>query len=224
MDYGVSLSMESVDNISKHKVSYCLYVGIKRVFDIFCALCGLIVLLPLSIIVKIAYVITGDFNSIYFSQFRIGKDGKLFKMYKFRTMVPNADDLLKEILEADGDLAKEYRENKKMVNDPRITKIGKILRKLSLDELPQSWNILKNDMSVIGNRPYLPKEKDDMGMAFKIIVSTKPGLTGYWQTNGRSDASFGKRLELESYYSLHKSLKMDIKIFFRTFLVVFKGL
>ena len=224
MDYGVSLNMESVDNISKHKVSYSVYVGIKRVFDIFCALCGLIVLLPLSIIVKIAYVLSGDFNSIYFSQDRIGKGGKLFKMYKFRTMVPNADDLLKEILEADGDLAKEYKENKKMANDPRITRIGKILRKLSLDELPQSWNILKNDMSVIGNRPYLPKEKDDMGMAFNIIVSTKPGLTGYWQTNGRSDASFGKRLELESYYSRHRGFKIDLKIFFRTFCVAFKGL
>ena len=224
MDYGVSLSMESVDNVSKHKVSFSVYSVIKRVFDIFCALIGLIVLLPLSIIVKIAYVILGDFNSIFFSQNRIGKNGKEFKMYKFRTMVPNADSLLEEILKEDGDLAKEYKENKKMVNDPRITKIGKILRKLSLDELPQSWNILINDMSVIGNRPYLPKEKDDMGAYFKQIVSSKPGLTGYWQTNGRSDASFAKRVELESYYSLHRSLGMDFKIFLKTFLVVFKGL
>lgn len=224
MDYGVSLGMESVDNISKHKVSYHLYVGVKRVFDIFCALCGLIILLPLSIIVKIAYVLSGDFNSIYYNQDRIGKNGNVFRMYKFRTMVPNADAILEDILKEDGELAKEYKENKKMANDPRITKIGKILRKLSLDELPQSWNILKNEMSVIGNRPYLPKEKDDMGVYYKTIVSTKPGLTGYWQTNGRSDASFAKRVELESYYSRHRSFKLDLQIFFRTFGVVFRGL
>ena len=224
MDYGVSLSMESVDNISKHTISYYLYVGVKRVFDIICALCGVIVLLPLSLIVKIAYVLSGDFNGIYFSQNRIGKGGKEFKMYKFRTMVPNADQILEDILKENGDLAKEYKLNKKMANDPRITKIGKILRKLSLDELPQSWNILKNEMSVIGNRPYLPKEKDDMGVYFNSIVSTKPGLTGYWQTNGRSDASFAKRVELESYYSRHLSFKMDLIIFFRTFCVVFRGL
>lgn len=224
MDYGVSLSMESVDNISKHTISYYLYVGVKRVFDIICALCGVIVLLPLSLIVKIAYVLSGDFNGIYFSQNRIGKGGKEFKMYKFRTMVPNADQILEDILKENGDLAKEYKLNKKMANDPRITKIGKILRKLSLDELPQSWNILKNDMTVIGNRPYLPKEKEDMGMYYNSIVSTKPGLTGYWQTNGRSDASFGKRVELESYYSRHRGFRMDFKIFLKTFAVVFKGL
>jgi len=224
MDYGVSLSMESVDNISKHKISYLLYIGIKRLFDIICALFGLIVLIPVSVIVKIAYVISGDFNNIYYSQNRIGKGGKEFKMYKFRTMVPDADKILEELLKEDKKLAKEYKINKKIVNDPRITKIGKILRKLSLDELPQSWNILKNEMTVIGNRPYLPKEKDDMGAYFNSIVSTKPGLTGYWQTNGRSDASFEKRVELESYYSRHRGLKMDIKIFFKTFAVVFRGL
>ncbi len=216
--------MESVDNISKHKISHYLYIGTKRVFDIICAIFGLIVLFPLSLFVKIAYVLTGDFNGIYYSQDRIGKDGKIFKLYKFRTMVPNADEILEKILKENGPLAKEYKENKKMVNDPRITKIGKILRKLSLDELPQSWNILKNEMTVIGNRPYLPKEKDDMGSYYKSIVSTKPGLTGYWQTNGRSDSSFAKRVELESYYSRHRGLQMDLKIFFKTFLVVFKGL
>ena len=224
MDYGVSLTMESIDNVSKHKVSYYLYVGVKRAFDLFCALCGLIVLLPLSLFVKIAYVITGDFNSIYFSQKRIGKGGKEFKMYKFRTMVPNAETILQDLLKNNEKLAKEYSVNKKLSNDPRITKIGKVLRKLSLDELPQSWNILKGDMSVIGNRPYLSKEKDDMGIYFNTIVSTKPGLTGYWQTNGRSDASFAKRVELESYYSRHRGFKMDLIIFFKTFGVVFRGL
>ena len=199
MDYGVSLSMESIDNVSKHKISFYLYLGVKRVFDIICALIGLIVLLPLSIIVKIAYVLSGDFNSIFYSQNRIGRYGKEFRMYKFRTMVPNADEILKDLLANNEKIAKEYAENKKIANDPRITKIGKILRKLSLDELPQSWNILKNDMTVIGNRPYLPKEKDDMGAYFNAVVSTKPGLTGYWQTNGRSDASFAKRVDLESY-------------------------
>jgi undecaprenyl-phosphate galactose phosphotransferase len=121
-------------------------------------------------------------------------------------------------------MAKEYKINKKLSNDPRITKMGRILRKTSLDELPQCYNILYGDMSVIGNRPYLPREKEDMGKYFDSIVKTKPGLTGYWQTNGRSDASFAKRVELESYYSHHRSFKLDLQIFFRTFGVVFRGL
>ena len=196
------------------------YLIMKRLFDIFVSLIGLLLLIPIAIIVKIAYVLSGDFHSISFVQKRIGKDGKEFDFYKFRTMVPNADEILFQTLKMDPILNEEYQENKKLKNDPRITKVGKILRKLSLDELPQFINVFFGEMSVIGNRPYLPREKKDMGEEFTDIVKTKPGITGYWQVNGRSDVTFKKRLELEKYYSNHCSLLLDIKIFVKTFLVV----
>ena len=220
MDYGVSLSMESVDNISKHKVSYCLYVGIKRVFDIFCALCGLIVLLPLSIIVKIAYVITGDFNSVFYKQVRIGKNGKPFYMYKYRSMVKDADKILEELLQQ-----KEYKEewdqNQKLHDDPRITKMGKFLRKTSLDEIPQFINVLKGEMSLIGPRPLVPGELDKHNGNHSIYERVRPGITSNWAVNGRSDEmEYSKRLKLEYDYVLNRSLAFDIKIIFKTIAVV----
>lgn len=136
-------------------------------------------------------------------------------------MVVNADNILFEMLEKDPKMKEEYEKNKKLNHDPRITKIGRFIRRYSIDELPQLLNILKGDMSVIGNRPYLPREKKDMNGYFNEIVKTKPGLTGYWQVSGRSKNDFKTRLKLESYYSNHMSLKMDVKIFFETFSAVF---
>jgi len=203
-------------------VKMYIYRFIKRMFDLFVAFIGCIFLIPIAIIVKISYLINKDFDSIFFVQKRIGKDGKEFDFYKFRSMIPNADEVLFEMLDEDKELAKEYKKNKKLKNDPRITKAGNVLRKTSLDELPQLINVLKGDMSMIGNRPYLPREKEDMGDSFDIIVSTKPGISGYWQVSGRSEVSFDYRLKLEKYYSEHCGLKMDIKIFFKTIRVVFK--
>lgn len=202
------------------KFKRVLYISSKRVFDIICAIIGCIVLLPLALVVKISYMLSGDFNSIFFTQNRIGQYGKEFKFYKFRSMIPNADDALFKILRENKDLAREYKINKKLRDDPRITKMGRILRKTSLDELPQVINVLKGEMSIIGNRPYLPREKEDMGEHFGNIVKTKPGITGYWQVSGRSDTTFERRLELEEEYSQYASFKMDIKIFFKTFQVV----
>ena len=200
-----------------------LYLGTKRLFDIFVSLIGLILLIPVTIIVKIAYMCTGDFTKIFFTQERIGKDGKNFKFYKYRSMCKDADEVLFRTLELDKIMAEEYRVNKKLKNDPRITKVGRIIRKLSIDELPQFINVFKGDMSLIGNRPYLPREKEDMEEYFDEIVKTKPGLTGYWQVNGRSNTTFVERMKLESYYSNHASFRMDAKIFFKTFKVVFFG-
>ena len=202
------------------KFKSVMYHSSKRLFDIVCAIIGCIALLPLALVVKISYVLSGDFNSIFFTQKRIGQYGKEFNFYKFRSMVPNAEDMLIKILMENKDLAREYKINKKLKDDPRITKMGKILRKTSLDELPQMINVLKGDMSIIGNRPYLPREKEDMGEHFGNIVKTKPGITGYWQVSGRSDTTFEKRLELEETYSQYASFKMDAKIFFKTFQVV----
>lgn len=199
------------------------YLVIKRVFDIFGSLVGLFFLIPFIIAIKVVYMISGDFGSIFYTQTRIGKNGKEFKLFKFRSMVVNADEALEKILKENKELAKEYNKNKKLENDPRITSIGKFIRRLSIDELPQVLNILFNQMSFIGNRPYLPRERKDMGKYFNDIVKTKPGLSGYWQVSLRSRGTFKQRLEMEQYYSNNCSLWFDIKIFFKTFIVVFDG-
>ena len=219
----VEVASEEIESTEIKENKLIFYSIIKRIFDLFCSIIGIVLMIPIALVVKISYMLTGDFHSIFFTQKRIGKGGKEFNFYKFRTMVPNADEVLFKLLKQNKKLAKEYKVNKKLKHDPRVTKMGKLLRKVSLDELPQVFNILKGDMAVIGNRPYLPREKDDMGDYFKTIVKTKPGLTGYWQVSGRSDVSFQKRLELESYYSLHRGLKMDLRIFFLTFSVVLFG-
>ena len=126
-------------------------------------------------------------------------------------------------MEFNKEFAKKYKKKMKIDNDPRITKVGKFIRKLSIDEMPQFVNVLLGDMHMIGNRPYLPREKEDMGEYFNEIVSSKPGITGYWQTAGRNDVDFANRLKLESYYSKNMCLAMDIKIFFKTFSVVLCG-
>ncbi len=196
-----------------------MYFSIKRLFDIFCSLIGCIFLLPLAIVIKLCNILTGDFHPIIFTQNRIGKNGEEFKFYKFRSMVPNADEVLEEMLK-DKKIKEEYKKNMKLTNDPRITKIGAFLRKTSIDELPQLINVLKGDMSMIGNRPYLPREKEDMKEYYNDIIKSKPGITGYWQVSGRSNISFKERCKLESFYSNNNSFKLDTKIFFKTFYVV----
>lgn len=196
------------------------YLTIKRLFDIIVGLIGLLILIPAAVIVKIAYILTGDFHPIIFSQSRIGKNGEEFKFYKFRSMVPNADEILFRTLELDKIAREEYEQNKKLKKDPRITKIGRIIRKLSIDELPQFINVIKGDMSLIGNRPYLPREIKDMEEHYNTIIKTKPGLTGYWQVNGRSKTTFEERLELEKIYSNNAGFILDLKIFLKTFKVV----
>ena len=215
-----AVMQEQIKFVKWTSIKKYLYLGIKRVFDITLSLIGCILLVPTIVIIKLITVASGDLNPIIFSQKRIGKNGKEFKFYKFRSMVPNADEALFKLLEKNPERKKEYELNKKLENDPRITKIGKFIRKTSIDELPQMLNVLKGDMSLIGNRPYLPREKEDMGKYYNDIIKTKPGLTGYWQVNGRSNTSFGQRLTLEQYYSNYASLKLDIKIFLKTFKVV----
>ena len=202
------------------KVKRVIYLSLKRVFDILMSIIGLLLLIPIAIFIKIAYMLNGDFHSIFFVQERIGKNGKLFKFYKFRSMVPNADEILFRTLEIDKIMAEEYKKNKKLKNDPRITKVGRFIRKTSLDELPQFINVFLGDMSLIGNRPYLPREKNDMGTYYEDIIKTKPGLTGYWQVSGRSNTTFKERLKFEQEYSKCAGLRLDLKIFFKTFSVV----
>lgn len=199
-----------------------LYSVIKRLIDIIVGLIGIIILIPLAFIIKAVSILNRDYDSIFFKQQRIGKNGKLFNMYKFRTMVVDADNILYRLMQDDEDFRKEYTLNKKAKNDPRITKIGRVLRKTSIDEFPQFINILLGHMSLIGNRPYLPREKDDMGFYYRNIIKTKPGLSGLWQVSGRSNTTFNERLVIERSYSEVASLKLDTKIFFKTIIQVLK--
>ena len=137
-------------------------------------------------------------------------------MYKFRSMVMGADEKLEKYLEENEEARKEYKINKKLKNDPRITKIGMFIRKTSIDEFPQFVNVLKGDMSLVGPRPYLPREIDDMGSAYQYITAVKPGVTGLWQVRGRNDVTFKDRLDLDMEYFEKKSLLFEIKILFWT--------
>ena len=193
-----------------------VYLFVKRCFDIVCGLIGVIVLIPVTIILKIVTICSGDLNPIIFSQNRIGKNGKEFKFYKFRSMVVNADEILEQTLKNDKKRAEEWKKYQKFENDPRITKIGNILRKTSLDEAPQFINILKGDMSMIGPRPLVPGELDSHNGNHEIYESVRPGITGWWACNGRSATTYEERLELEYYYVKNRSLWLDIKCVFKT--------
>ena len=215
--------MHEAAAVSTANIKTIVYLCLKRLIDIIAGIIGLLILLPIALVIKIISMCNGDFHKIIFVQKRIGKNGKEFDFYKFRSMVPNADEILFKLMEENEEIRKEYQENKKLKEDPRITKVGKFIRRFSIDELPQLINVLKGDMTLIGNRPYLPREKDDMGKYFNDIVKTKPGITGYWQVSGRSDVTFKKRLKLEQYYSNNAGFKMDLSIFFKTFKVVLFG-
>ena len=208
----------SKDAVVSKKVAYHC---VKRLFDIVFSFVCLFFLLPIALIIKVLNICNKDFASIIYTQQRIGKSGKLFKLYKFRSMIPNADEELKKLLKKDKNLANEYRINKKLDNDPRITKVGKFIRKYSIDELPQLINIFKGEMSFVGNRPYLPREKKDMKDFYDDIIKTKPGLTGFWQCSLRSRGTFLDRLKMEKYYSNNYGFRFDISIFLKTFKVVF---
>lgn len=197
------------------KINNLIYLFIKRVFDIIVGILGVILLIPISIIIKIISVINKDYAPIFYSHVRIGKNGKEFKLYKFRSMVPNADEILKDILK-DPKRKDEWDKNQKFSNDPRITKVGKILRKSSLDELPQFINVLKGDMAFIGPRPLLKGELAAHNGDHKIYEKVRPGITGWWACNGRSATTYKKRLELEYYYVNNMSLWLDIKCIFKT--------
>ena len=200
--------------------SQLIYLGLKRVFDIICGLIGLIVLVPLSLIVKIVNLMSGDTKSIFYTQKRIGLNGKIIRIFKFRSMVPNADEVLEEMLK-DEKYRKEWEENQKFENDPRITKIGNFLRKTSLDEVPQLLNVLKGEMSLVGPRPLVEGELEAHD-GLKLYNSVKPGITGWWGCNGRSNIDYRERLELEYYYVKHCSLYLDILCIFKTVFAVLK--
>ena len=206
-----------VPKIAK-KASKINYMSVKRVFDLVISTIGLIILSPIFLILAIIVKLDSK-GPVFFAHTRYGKNGKKFKMYKFRTMYENAQDMINDFTP---EQMKEWKENFKLQDDPRITKVGKFLRKTSLDELPQIVNIIKGDLSIIGPRPVIEEELKKYGENKEIFLSVTPGLTGYWQANGRSSTTYEQRMEMELYYIDHISPKLDFKIFFKTIESVIK--
>lgn len=194
----------------------------KRIIDIITGIIGVILLIPITILVFLLNLISGEGTKIFYNHMRIGKNGKQFKMYKFRTMCKDADKILEKRLQEDENFREEYNKYKKVKGDKRITRCGEFLRKTSLDEFPQFINVLKGEMSLVGPRPYLPREKKDMGSHFNSITKIKPGLTGPWQVSGRSKLQFEDRLRLDEEYINNMSIKRDVKLLLRTVTKVIK--
>lgn len=192
------------------------YKFFKRTIDIACSLFGLLLLSPVLIIVSILIKLESD-GPIIFSQDRIGYKGQKFKMYKFRSMVVNAEELKKKLAERNEMSGPMF----KMKNDPRVTKVGKFIRKTSIDELPQLINILKGEMSLVGPRPSLPKEVKEFEPWMMERLEVKPGLTCYWQVSGRNDIDFEDWMKLDIKYVRERSFWLDMKLIIKTFFVLF---
>ena len=192
------------------------YKFFKRVIDIVCSLAILLLLSPVLIIVSILIKLESD-GPIIFSQDRIGCKGQKFKMYKFRSMVVNAEELKKKLAERNEMSGPMF----KMKNDPRVTKVGRFIRKTSIDELPQLINILKGEMSLVGPRPSLPKEVKEFEPWMMERLEVKPGLTCYWQVSGRNDIDFEDWMKLDIKYVRERSFCLDMKLIFKTFFVLF---
>lgn len=194
----------------RNKASYLFF---KRLFDIFIALVGVIVLVIVTIILATFYSFGKNKGRIFFFQERIGLNGKKFKIYKYRSMVENAEEILKR----NPKLYKKYIENSYKLlpeEDPRMTRLGRFIRKYSIDEIPQFINILKGEMSFIGPRPVIEEELLQYGERVSKFLSVKPGATGWWQVSGRSEIGYPERCDMELYYVDNCSFKLDMKIFF----------
>ena len=195
---------------------------VKRAIDIVAGLIGIILLIPVTLLIGIINIIFRENGPIFYSQERIGKNGKKFKMYKYRSMVVDADKKLEKLLQENKELRDEFEKTRKLKNDPRITKIGKILRKTSLDELPQLINVLKGEMSLVGPRAVVDGEIELFGENKEKVLSVKPGITGYWAANGRSNTTYEERVDMETFYAENFNLLLDIKILFKTVFSVVK--
>lgn len=191
----------------------------KRVCDVVIVCLGTLLASPMLLIIAAAIKLSSP-GPIMYSQERIGRHGRRFRAWKFRSMVPNADQVLKDLLAKDPELRKEWEADHKLKNDPRITWIGNLLRKTSLDELPQLWNILKGDMSLVGPRPIVEAEIEKYAELYEQYVAVTPGLTGLWQISGRNKTTYQERIEYDAYYVRNWSLWLDLHILIGTVRVV----
>ena len=198
-----------------------MYMVFKRFIDIVCSFIGILFLIPIAIFIKLAYVVGKDFAPIFYRHERVGMNGKLIKIWKFRSMVPNADKMLAELLKTNREYKRQWDKNQKIDDDPRITKIGRVLRSTSIDELPQLINVFMGDMSLVGPRPLVFNELESHN-GLKLYQKVRPGITGWWGCNGRSNIDYRERLELEYYYIKNCSLYLDLLCVLRTIFAVMK--
>ena len=191
----------------------------KRIIDLCVTVVGGVLVLPLFLVLTVlVYLESG--GSVFYSDRRMGRGGKVFSCIKFRTMVAEAEDLLQQMLEEDEVSREEYARYHKLRDDPRITRVGRLLRKTSLDELPQIWNVIKGEMSLVGPRPYLPRESSEIGMVQREILRVRPGITGPWQVTGRNQTSFHTRVEMDAHYVHNWSVWLDLVLLARTVKIV----
>lgn len=195
---------------------------VKRTLDIIAVTLGGLLISPLLLLIALAVYLDSP-GPVFFGHKRIGRDGKFFNAWKFRTMVNNAQEKLEQYLKEHPELGDEWRETQKLQNDPRVTRIGKFLRKYSLDELPQLWNVLIGEMSLVGPRPIVEAEAEKYGKGFELYKVVRPGITGYWQTSGRSNTDYDERVALDSFYVRNWSVWLDIIILVKTPAVVLGG-
>ena len=207
---------------TSNKFNFTWNMAIKRAQDLSITILGGLVILPFLLIIALLIKITSP-GPVFYKHKRIGQNGKYFYAYKFRSMVKNAEERLIKLLASDYDLRMEWEKTHKLQNDPRITAIGKFLRRTSFDEFPQLINILKGDMSLVGPRPIVDQEINKYGEDYNRIFSIKPGLTGLWQVSGRSDTEYEDRVSYDAYYLQSWSVWLDLWIIFKTFGVILTG-
>lgn len=210
----VAIAIDYSDVLVKESILYSIT---KRLIDIVGSLCGIILLSPLFLIVAILIKLEDPKGKVFFAQDRNGRYPKTFKMYKFRSMVHNAEDLLKDLMDRNEQTGPVFKIN----DDPRITKVGKFIRKTSIDELPQLFNVLKGDMSLVGPRPPIPHEVDQYNSYQMQRLAVKPGLTCIWQVSGRNNIGFDEWVEMDIEYIKTRNLWLDIKLIFKTVFVLF---
>ncbi|TSB48484.1 sugar transferase [Alkalicoccobacillus porphyridii] len=205
---------------ARSEIDYRFYDLVKRTIDVCGAIFGIIMTLPLCLLISLSYLFEEKKGPIFFKQLRVGKNGKLFYIYKFRSMALNAE----ERLHSDRELYKKYVDNNYKLEpheDPRVTTMGAFLRKTSLDELPQLINVLKGEMSLVGPRPVVKEELAEYQDHVTTFLSVKPGVTGFWQVSGRSQVVYPERVDVELYYVDNRSMVLDLQIIFRTVWKVF---
>lgn len=220
------MSVRDIDGIltvhTEQQLLLPLNIATKRLLDIILSLAGGLVFLPFCAIIALLIKLDSP-GPVFYSHERLGEGGKKIRLLKFRTMYQNSAQLLDRLLQQNPELQAEWKQNFKLRNDPRVTRIGRFLRRTSLDELPQLWNVLKGEMSLIGPRPIIDDEKEKYGDNYALFASIKPGLSGLWQISGRSDTDYDERIAMDIYYIQSWSLWLDLYILLKTFAAVIEG-